>query len=538
MTSVKSKKFKVVLSFTLLIVFFIFITLPVSAVSPSFAASSKSSKPVITWWTALDAKVAVSYNNLAQVACYQYLMKKFNVKIEFIHPPSGSETEQFNLMLASKKLPDIIETDWLSYPGGPLKAIADGVIIKLNNYLQKYAPNLKKYLDTHPDIKRDVITDDGTIYCFPFIREGNLTRVGDGPYIRKDWLDKLKLPVPETVNEWTNMLRKFRDNAKILNGRKAPIYPFSIAFRFGSTLRTSWRGSFLAGAWGITLDFYVENGKVKYGPLTSQYKEFIKVLQTWWKENLIDPDILNMNTQAIQAKILNDQIGAYLGRVSGDTGRFLQAKKGTEFDITVAPWPVLKKGQKPEIGHKHFAYPGYGSAAITTQCKNIPLAMKILDWGYSKEGYMVYNFGIKGKSYVIKNGKPMYTDEILNNPKLSILEALSKYARAGWVGPFPQSEDYVVQILPFPQQREALKILSQPSNSKILPPVTLTVEESKKVANILNAINTYYDEMFVRMITGKFTNIDSFQKTLKRMGIDEVLKVYQDAYNRYIKRKI
>lgn len=538
MKSVKLKKFKVMLSFILLIAFFTF-TLSISSAFTSFASSGKSSKPVITWWTSLDAKVAVSYNNLAQVACYQYLMKKFNVKIEFIHPPSGSEREQFNLMLASKKLPDIIEYNWLSdYPGGPSKAIADKVIIPLNKYLPKYGQNLKKYLDSHPDIKRMVITDDGTVYCFPFIREADVNRVGTGPYIRKDWLDKLHLQVPETVNEWTNMLRKFRDNAKLLNGGKKPLYPFSIAFKFGTGLRTSWYGHFIAGAWGITLGMYVENGKVKYGPLTPQFKEFIKVVQTWWKENLMDPDILNMNQQAIQAKILNDQIGAYLGRVSGDTGRFLQAKKGTEFDIVAAPWPVLKKGQKPEIGAKEFAYPGYGSAAITTQCKDIPLAMKILDWGYSKEGYMVYNFGIEGKSYVMKNGKPTYTDEILNNPKLSILEALSKYARSGTAGPFVQSKDYVIQILPFPQQQDALKKFSVPSNSKVLPPVTLTIEESKKVANILNGIETYYDEMFVRMITGKFTNIDAFQKTLKRMGIDEVLKVYQAAYNRYIKRKI
>jgi len=503
------------------------------------ALASTKEKPTLTYWTGLDAKVAVTYSNLGQIAAYQYLMKKFGVKIQFIHPPSGSEQEQFNLMLASKKLPDIIEYNWLrEYPGGPAKAIADKVIISLNNYLPQYAPNFKKFLDNNPDIKRMVTTDDGTVYCFPFIREADVNRVSYGPQIRKDWLDKLNLSVPETVSEWTNILRKFRDNSKLLNGGKAPIYPFSIVLKLGTGLRTSWGANFLVGAWGITLDFYVENGKVKYAPLTSQYKEFIKLIQTWWKENLMDPDILNMNTQAIQAKVLNDQIGSYLGRVSGDMGRFLQAKKGTSFDLVAAPLPVLKKGQKPELGPKEFPYPGYGSAAITTQCKNIPLAMKILDWGYSKEGYMVYNFGIEGKSYVMKNGKPVYTEAVTNDPKLSILEALSKYARAGFSGPFVQSKDYVLQILPFPQQHDALKKWSVPDNKKVLPPITLTVDESKKVANLLNAINTYYDEMFVRLLTGKVTNVESFQKTLKRMGIDEVLKIYQDAYNRYIKKKI
>lgn len=37
------------------------------------------------------------------------------------------------------------------------------------------------------------------------------------------------------------------------------------------------------------------------------------------------------------------------------------------------------------------------------------------------------NFGVQGKSYVIKNGRPLYTDEIMNNPKLGPKEALGKY---------------------------------------------------------------------------------------------------------------
>jgi len=77
-------------------------------------------------------------------------MKKFGVKINFIHPPMGNETDQFNLMIASKKLPDIIEWNWANYPGGPIKAVEDKVVISLNKYLDKYAPNYKKYLQKDP----------------------------------------------------------------------------------------------------------------------------------------------------------------------------------------------------------------------------------------------------------------------------------------------------------------------------------------------------------------------------------------------------
>jgi len=524
---------------TLFVVIFVFSIAFSQTLFVTKKAIAASSKPTLTYWTRMDAKVAVSYNNYAQIGAYQLLMKKLNVKLQFIHPPMGGEYEQFNLMLASKKLPDIIEWTWIrDYPGGPAKAIADKVIIPLNEPVEKYGPNFKKFVNSNPDIKRMITLDDGTLYCFPFIREAPENRVSYGPMIRKDWLNKLKLSVPETVDDWTNVLLSFRNNQKILNENKQPVYPFSIAVKIGNGLRTSWSGNFLVGAWGITMDLYVENGKVKYGPLTSGYKEFIRTIQKWWKENLIDPDILSMNTQSIDAKVLNDQIGAFIGRVSGEMGRYLQAKKGTSFDLAATPLPVLKKGQIPELGPKDIAYPGHACAAITTSCKNIPLATKVLDWNYSKEGYMALNFGIEGKSYVMKNGKPVYTDAVTKDPKLSILEALSRYARAGFNGPFVQSRDYVLQVLPFPQQNDALIKWGIPSNNKMLPPVTLTTDESKKVSNILSSINTYYDEMFARLLTGKVTNIDSFQRTLKRMGIDEVIKVYQNAYNRYIKKKI
>ena len=71
--------------------------------------------------------------------------------MEYIHPNDQQTAEQFNLMIASDELPDVIEYDWTgrsagSYPGGPEKAIQDGVILELNDLIDQYAPNLKKNL--------------------------------------------------------------------------------------------------------------------------------------------------------------------------------------------------------------------------------------------------------------------------------------------------------------------------------------------------------------------------------------------------------
>jgi len=146
--------------------------------------------PTLTYFVTLDAKVAASYTSYSQIAAYQILMKKLGVKLEFRHPPSGggADQDQFNLMIASRQLPDIIEWNWLdSYPGGPVKAIMDKVIIRLNDDLPKYAPNLSKYLSQHPNVKKLIVTDDGDIYGFPVLREDpKINCFYYGPQVRAD----------------------------------------------------------------------------------------------------------------------------------------------------------------------------------------------------------------------------------------------------------------------------------------------------------------------------------------------------------------
>ena len=90
-----------------------------------------------------------------------------------------------------------MEWQWLnSYPGGPEKAIDDGVIIAPERYHRQYCPNLKKYLEENPDIDKMVKTDEGHYYAFPFIRgEAGLCYTVGG-FIRQDWLDELGLEVP------------------------------------------------------------------------------------------------------------------------------------------------------------------------------------------------------------------------------------------------------------------------------------------------------------------------------------------------------
>lgn len=65
---------------------------------------------------------------------------------------------------------------------------------------------MKAYLEANPEIDKSVKTDDGSYYVYPFIRGDKSLTAYQGLYIRQDWLSELGLSMPETIDEWTNVL--------------------------------------------------------------------------------------------------------------------------------------------------------------------------------------------------------------------------------------------------------------------------------------------------------------------------------------------
>ena len=129
-----------------------------------------------TYWCPMTSELASKFQTLGEVAMYQEREKMSGVHIEFIHPPVGQESEQFNLMIASRELPDFIEYNyWPSYPGGPDKAVADGIIYKLNDIIDSSAPSFKAALESNDEWRRQTVTDEGTIYAFPALNTGTVS---------------------------------------------------------------------------------------------------------------------------------------------------------------------------------------------------------------------------------------------------------------------------------------------------------------------------------------------------------------------------
>ncbi|MDR6884641.1 ABC transporter substrate-binding protein [Bacillus sp. 3255] len=514
-----------------------------SSASPQSGSEAQPPKLTkLTYWVPNHTAASSQMKTYAEMGMYKELEKVTGVKVEFQHPPieASQAQEQFNLMIASGGLPDVIEASWgatsgavIRYPGGPEKAILDKKIIKLNELIDRYAPNLKKLLADHPDWKKQISTDEGSIYAFPFLRGDDKVRVFFGPSIRQDWLDKLGLKMPETIDEWYNVLKAFKEKDPNGNGKadEIPIYLDKNLFATDAPF---------LGAWGINYSFYQDGGKVKYGPIQPAYKEFLATMNKWYKEGLLDKDFAAPNDKLFDNKMTTNLLGATASFNGGGIGKYagLMKDKDPKFDLEAAPYPVLKAGDKAIWGQKDFAYNGVG-AAITTANKNPIETVKWLDYAYGEKGDLLFNYGVEGASYKMENGKATFLPEILNPPAgTSIQQAIAKYNRATWSAPFVLSDNFQMQYLALPQQKKALEVWSKPTAERKIPLVSPTQDESSKFASIVTDIQTYQDEMLLKFIMGvePLDQFDQYVKKIQSMGIDEAIKIQQGALERFNKR--
>ncbi|MGE5549775.1 MAG: extracellular solute-binding protein [Bacteroidota bacterium] len=496
------------------------------------------------------------FKNFSEVLCFKEASKRTGIKINWTNPTTGLDNEQFSLMLASRKLPDMLTLPsglggWNS-GGNAEKFYKDGIIIKLNDLIDKYAPNLKALLNKNAELRKQLMADDGSIYYVPQMRLRPEIRVYAGFFIRRDWMNKLGLKDPKTPDEWYNVLKAFKTRDPNGNG-KADEIPFGGSKHPGGgpfeMMKLPWMfGANIGSSWNNGLQ--QQNGKVVFSPITPEYKAALTWINKLYAEGLIDPDFAITDRNGFQAKVLADRVGATFGNAGSGITYFMTNMVGKEpksFRMEGVPYPKAP-GSKPYSFDNSVINLATGSGlAITTACKNPIAAIKFLDYGFSKEGHMLFNFGVEGLTYKMVKGYPTYTEMITKNRQgLNITQALGLYVYGtNWMTDQDGRYFEQYQKIPVPGVQgtpawDAIQIWTKSMDtSRILPSVNPRPEEVQAISAKLTEISTYVLEMYYKFIMGtaKLSEFDAYVAQVKKMGIDDVVKVYQAALDRYNKRK-
>ena len=416
--------------------------------------------------------------------------------------------------------------------------IDDGLLLDLTEIIPEKAPNYHAFI-SNPDyasIAKQISLNDGRYYCFAKVFPDARSMSYNGQMIRQDWLDKLNLERPNTIEEWETVLTAFKNNDPNGNG-EADELPYVSSGLSGLYAFSS--------AWKVRTGLYpsVDDGKITFGELQDGYKEFLMTMADWYQKGLIDPEFAATDGTSLQNKMTQNLGGAFNGATSGGMGRILNlmADVQPEYNLTgVAPAMSADGVRYTANDALARAFIGQG-AAISANTKHLDKVLAILDFCYSEEGNTLLNWGIQGESYdIAEDGSKYFTDYVYHNPDgLTMDQAVIHYA-------FPSSDAPVVndynarKLINYYlwQQEEACAIWAACDYSMLMPLLFPTAEDSSRLAEILSEINTYIEEMETKFIMGResFDHYDRFIQTLYSMGVEEAIAIQQRTYDGYLRK--
>lgn len=336
----------------------------------------------------------------------KWIQQKFgdpnNIKVTFVPIPRSQEIDKLNILMASNQAPDICFT----YSDGVVINFAkNGSLVDLGGLLDKNAPNLKKFLGD------DLLSYgrwDNVQYAIPAKRV-NLAALST--FIRKDWLDKLGMPVPKTTEEFYNTMKAFKEKDPGKLGDKT--IPFGLMV---DPNNINWTISLLADSFKKS----ISDEDIASLPnwAIPGYKEGIRFLNKMYNEGLLD------------TKFASDKGGVQYNNniTDGITGSFING-----FDMPYRPtpgWVAMLKSKVPDAElipidpfvnfegkHVKMKYNPNGLFIIipkTSQHK--AEAIKYLEWMSDPKVLFYLQNGEKGVHFSdLKNGLPV---NVVPNDKL------------------------------------------------------------------------------------------------------------------------
>lgn len=437
----------------------------------------------------------------------------------------GDSTQAFNLMIAGKDIPDLV--------GGVRDDInkygVEGAFTPLNDLIEQYAPNFKKVLDANPDVKGAITASDGNIYQIPFIFSNN---VAETWFIRQDWLDKVGMEAPTTVQELHDVLLAFYNNDPNGNGEKDEIGFFS---RITGETNNKLLG--LLSLFGINDNWHIgADGKVALGLYTPAYKDAMKNVSQWYSEGLIDKEVFTRGGQARDMLYPENNGGLthdWYPSTSGYNDKMTDVVPG--FKLTGILPPADINGDQWEVSHRN-KLTGAGWAISATN-KYPEETMKYMDFWWSEEGRRLSTYGIEGDTYTMVDGEPVYTDKVLSSS-----DPINAYMAkiGGQIEQIAFLHDASYEN--FMMSEEGSKSLKMYQDAQVvdklyvnLPALSFTGDELDTITSKYPPCRTYMLEQEQKW-TFDGSNIDAeydnYMSTLKSMGMDEIVAIYQAAYDR------
>lgn len=459
----------------------------------------------------------------------QEIEKQTNTDLT-IQPGIPWDPEQLNVMTATGKYPDvitIIDNDTFDRTGQWIKS---GILAPITDEMLEQLPNLKALL-TQPEFAD--LKVDGKYYLIPMRDEPPLGSAGQFIFqIRKDWLDKLSLPVPATTDEFMNTLLKFKTEDPDGNG-KADSYGLI-------TNGLDKLVGYSAGFFGIPHDerstgFLKVGDGYEYWAVQPQVKDTLKWVKQLYDNGLIHPDTLTQtNITKTRPVFAEGRIGVTVENMNFDQlVNRNNALKQNAPDGNVIQMSALK-GTDGAFGYSkgngHWAY-----TAISSQAKDPLAAAKLLDFLISEEGTKLSTVGIEGVHYKMEGDKLVWNEEEKKKDPGFNVNTSGQFHELNWglVRWSPMISDFYIKASETgtPGYGNLIKENLERVNKFLIEPASYNAM-NEEWSKFIGTGKTLQNEFFIQAVTGKVDidkGFDKFVTDWKASGGEAAMKAMSDT---------
>lgn len=470
----------------------------------------------------------------------RYIKKNLNAvsKDKFEAETGDNYDQKVAMAISSGDLPDIMAVNQ-----SQLEQLVDNdLIANLSSvYKTSTTKRIKAMYDSYDGRALQQATFNGKLMALPSTQTNNIPTM---LWIRKDWMDKLHLAEPKTINDVEKILKEFVAKDPGNNGKGKTI-GLGLSKNVGGNYAALFQADDIMSKFdSFPRQWIKQDGKIVYGSITPQTKKALTYLQGWFKEGIIDPQMSVRDK--IETVITNGQCGAFFGPWwSGDYPLTDAYKNNPK-----ANWqPYIIKDNSGKI--KAYTQNTAGTFFVVRKgFKHPELLPKIASLLNDKLVYEDYDykpiveFGKKGydggKPFDILVNYATATTDMHDNivkaldgkkdPKTLVLDDYQNYLKIKDYDKDPKHPDnnawsgYITRIVSTGKMKAALKDVEE------VHPVFFgqTKTMKQKGANLAKL----EDATFLKIVTNQESpdKFDDFVKEWKKLGGDQITKeVEKDA---------
>lgn len=458
--------------------------------------------------------------------------EKTNITFTFDTPANNVFEEKKNLSFAGNSYPDVFFAANMSMAQQVKYGMSEGILLPLDEYIDKYCPNIQKMFAENPDLKKSVTAPDGHIYSLPNYNQGVLAPFPSFWY-NQEWLDALGVTeLPKDIDSFYNLLTRFKNEDPNKNGIADEI-PFTMTSKPDNDLLDI--NLYLLPAFGITSSrIYVENDKVKFGALEPNYKEYLYYINKLMSEGLIDNEWVTQDEATMTGKTKGNMVGM--------AGQALPQNLYEIADNDVAATYLIAPALSSSYSNGQAGYRKYndgiaqGAFSITNKCKNPAAMMRWVDYLYGEEGSLYIYFGNEGIIWQYNDKGQMTNIQPENG-------MTTEEYRGGFITPdCGSTTPKWVRALTVSNWEDPMRAarISQveeklvPYSKVAMPSLFFTPEQQNQIDTIKVDIDNYMKQSEAAFFVGN-TDVDreydNFVKQLNNMGVQDLINAYQEAYD-------